>query len=187
MQIEETTIISPSLELEKLTDADACASELKRCLNQSLACAARVVGYKELAVRHAVNVGYVLLRAKELVPHGEFMEWCDTHAEDIGRETCRKWMGLANSHKNGNLDFGEDTTLSLAYRKGFESSQGKEQGEGEEGQEVKFFTPMKPPQFKLPLNEWTEFAARDFIYQKGMVVEALEKKEREVRALFPTL
>lgn len=186
MQIEETAIVSPSLELEKLVDANACAVELKRCLNQSLACAARVVGYKELAVRHAINVGYILLRAKELVPHGQFMDWCDTNAEDVGRETCRKWMGLANSHKNGNLDLGEDATLSLAYKKTFEASAPKPEEEAQQ-QEPSYFTPMKLPQFKMPLNEWTEFAARDFLYQKSMMIDALEKKEKEVRALFPTL
>lgn len=151
-----------------------------------MACAARVVGYKELAVHHAINAGFILLRAKELVPHGEFMEWCETNAQDISRETCRRWMGLANSTKLGNLDLSEDATLSLAYRKTFEAAPPKEEGTTEQ-QEPSFFTPMKIPQFKIPLEEWTEFAARDFLYQKGMMIESLEKKEREVRSLFPTL
>lgn len=114
------------------------------------------------------------------------MQWCDTNAADVGRETCRKWMGLANSHKNGNLDLGEDTTLSLAYRKTFEAAPPKDQ-ETTEAQEQSYFAPMKLPQFKLPLEQWTEFAARDFLYQKAMVIDALEKKEREVRALFTSL
>jgi len=163
MQIEETAIISPALDHEKLVDAEACAAELKTTLTQALACAARVVGYKELSVRHAINCGYILLRAKDLVPHGEFMQWCETNANDIGRETCRKWMGLANSHKNGNLDLGADATLSLAYKKTFEGSEPKEEGDAPQKD--------KPPfslSFKTDYNhvsEWSRDAARDFLYE----------------------
>ena len=163
MQIEETAIVSPALNHEKLVDAEACAVELKTTLTQALACAARVVGYRELSVRHAINCGYILIRAKELVPHGEFMQWCETNASDIGRETCRKWMGLANSHKNGNLDLDTDSTLSLAYKKTFEPSEPKAEGDDSQKDKPPFTLSFKT-QYRLP-SEWQRDAARDFLYE----------------------
>ncbi len=151
------------MDAEKLVDAEACAVELRRCLDQSFACAAHVVGYKQLAVRHAVNVGYILLRVKEILPHGEFLQWCEKNAPDLEKTTRQKWIALANSHKNDQLDLDEDTCLTLAYRKSYEATPPKSNEQGETEDKPKL--PWSPLKFSTRVEQWTKEQAMDFIYE----------------------
>jgi hypothetical protein len=95
MQTTDLQFTQPTLDLEICIDADTCAAELKRCADEADRCAALAQAGAELAIRHAWNGGAVCLKAKQIIPHGEFQNWLEVNAAHRGYRTLARWMKLA--------------------------------------------------------------------------------------------
>lgn len=166
MQNTELQLIQPSLDLTICVDADTCASELKRCADEADRCAALAQAGAELAIRHAWNAGAVCLKAKEVVPHGEFQNWLEANAGERGYRTLAKWMKLAKVNLDALL--AENPTLKGlqdAYVAAGVLPEPEPKQEGGEGEKDKppFVLSFKT-QYRQP-SEWSRDAARDFIYE----------------------
>jgi len=165
MQTTELQLVQPSLNLEGLTDAETCASELKRCADAADQAAATAQGCAELAIRHAINAGLAANRAKELVPHGEFEAWLEANAGERGIRTVQRWMKLAKTSlvtdllANPNIKCLTDAYVATGI---LPEPAPKETGEGE--REKPPFVLSFKTQYRLP-SEWQRDAARDFIYE----------------------
>ena len=97
MQTPDIQLIQPSLDITICVDADICASELKRCADEADRCAALAQAGAELAIRHAWNAGAVCLKAKELIPHGEFQAWLEANSGGRDIRTVQRYMKLAKT------------------------------------------------------------------------------------------
>jgi hypothetical protein len=164
MQTPDTQFIQPSLDITLCVDAETCASELKRCADEADRCAALAQAGAELAIRHAWNAGAIANRAKEILPHGEFVPWLTENSGDRGYTTIHKWMKMAKIHLD-ELLAGTPKGLQDAYRAtGILPEPEAKQDGGENNKE-------KPPfalSFKTEYNhvsEWSRDAARDFLYE----------------------
>jgi hypothetical protein len=164
MQNTELQLVQPSLNLEICIDADTCATELKRCSDEADRCAALAQAGADLAIRHAWNAGTVANKAKEILPHGEFVPWLTENSGDRGYVTMHKWMKMAKIHLD-ELLAGNPKGLQDAYRAtGIlpEPEPKQDTGEGDK---------IKPPfvlNFKTDykhVSEWSRDAARDFLYE----------------------
>jgi hypothetical protein len=164
MQTSDLQLVQPSLNIEDCIDADTCASELKRCADEADRCAALAQAGAEVAIRHAWNAGAICLKAKEILPHGEFQNWLEANAGERGYRTLVKWMKLAKVNldalleENPSLKGLQDAYVAAGV---LPMPEEKEQGEQKE----------KPPftlTFKSKYNdasEWDKDAARDFLYE----------------------
>jgi hypothetical protein len=166
MQTTELQLVSPSLDLTLCLDAEACARELTRCADEADRCAALAQAGAELAIRHAWNAGAVCLKAKELVPHGEFQAWLEANAGERGYRVLARWMKLAKVSlesllaDNPTLKGLQDAYVAAGVLPEAEAKQTNGEGEKE-----------KPPfvlNFKTDykhVSEWSRDAARDFLYE----------------------
>jgi hypothetical protein len=166
MQTTHVQLVQPSLVIEDCIDADTCSRELKRCADEADRCAALAQGTADIAIRHAWNAGTVCLKAKEILPHGEFQSWLEANAGERGYRTLAKWMKLAKVNLDALLtDSPQLKGLQDAYVAAgvlpMPEEKEKEQGEEQE----------KPPYtltFKTKyrhVTEWNKEAARDFLYE----------------------
>ena len=164
MQTAELQLIQPSLDLTICVDADTCAAELKRCADEADRCAALAQAGAELAIRHAWNAGAVCLKAKEVVPHGEFQAWLETNAGERGIRTLQKWMKLAKTNLDSLLNE-NPKGLNDAYKITGILPEPEPKVEGGESEKDKppFVLSFKT-QYRQP-SEWSRDAARDFIYE----------------------
>jgi hypothetical protein len=166
MQNTDLHLVSPSLDLAICLDADTCARELTRCADEADRCAALAQAGAELAIRHAWNAGAVCLKAKELIPHGEFQSWLEANAGERGYRTLAKWMKLAKVNLDALL--AENPTLKGlqdAYVAAGVLPEAEPKADAGEGDKEKPpFTRSFKTQYRLP-SEWQRDAARDFLYE----------------------
>jgi hypothetical protein len=166
MHNTELQLVSPSLDLAICLDADTCARELTRCADEADRCAALAQAGAELAIRHAWNAGAVCLKAKEIVPHGEFQAWLEANAGERGYRTLAKWMKLAKVNldallaENPTLKGLQDAYVAAGVLP--EAEPKPDTGEGEK--EKPPFTLNFKTQYHHP-SEWQRDAARDFLYE----------------------
>ena len=128
--------------------------------------AASAVGYGQMAIRYAIKAGEIMNKAKEIVPHGEFLPWLEANASDISRMTATKWMKLANVNQRLHLLENPDIkTMTDAYRATGILPEPEPKEEGGEGDKEKppFVLNFKT-QYHHP-SEWNRDAARDFLYE----------------------
>lgn len=67
----------------------------------------------EEAFKIAIESGRLLLEAKNMLPHGEWLPWLGEHAADISEDTARNYMSLANPEVVRDLN--DAKTLKDAY------------------------------------------------------------------------
>jgi hypothetical protein len=164
MQSSELQLIQPSLDLTICVDADACANELKRCADEADRCAAFAQAGGELAIRHAWNAGRVCLKAKEIVPHGEFQNWLEANAGERGYRVLARWMKLAKVSLESLLA-GDPKGINDAYKlSGIIPSPEPKEESGDESKEKPPFTLIFKTQHNH-VSEWSRDAARDFLYE----------------------
>jgi hypothetical protein len=75
-----------------ISDPAELALLIDECRTQGL------VAYRT-SLKHAVMVGKLLLRAKELVPHGEFTAWLLENCQGMSERTARAYMRVAKAGK----------------------------------------------------------------------------------------
>ena len=166
MQNTELQLIQPSLDLTICVDADTCARELTRCADGADRCAALAQAGAELAIRHAWNAGAVCLKAKEIIPHGEFQSWLEANAGERGYRTLAKWMKLAKVNldallaENPTLKGLQDAYVAAGVLPDAEPK--ADTGEGDK--ERPPFTLTFKTAYHHP-SEWQRDAARDFLYE----------------------
>jgi len=106
------------------------------------------------------------LKAKEIVPHGEFQNWLEVNAGFRGYRTLRKWMRLAKVNLNAlladnpNLKGLQDAYVAVGVLP--EPQPKQESGEGDK-EKPPFVLNFKT-QYHHP-SEWNRDAARDFLYE----------------------
>jgi hypothetical protein len=130
--------------------------------------AASAVAYGQMAIRYAIKAGEIMNKAKEILPHGEFLPWLNVQLDAVGvvERTARRWAALANRTRLSDLmDNPDIKTITDAYRAtGIlpEPEPKQDTGEGDK---------IKPPfvlNFKTDykhVSEWSRDAARDFLYE----------------------
>lgn len=106
------------------------------------------------------------MKAKELIPHGEFQAWLEANAGERGYRTLAKWMKLAKVNLDALL--AENPTLKGlqdAYVAAGVLPEAEPKQEGGEGEKDKppFVLSFKT-QYRQP-SEWSRDAARDFLYE----------------------
>ena len=106
------------------------------------------------------------MKAKELIPHGEFQAWLEANAGERGYRTLARWMKLAKVSlesllaDNPTLKGLQDAYVAAGVLPEAEPKQ--DTGEGDK---------IKPPfvlNFKTDykhVSEWQRDAARDFLYE----------------------
>jgi hypothetical protein len=153
------------LNVQTLETADQCAEQVRPACTGANTSAATAVGYGQLAIRYAIKAGEIMNKAKELVPHGEFLAWLETNAPDISRMTATKWMKLANVNARLHLlDNPDIKTITDAYRAtGILPEPEPKQGGGETEDKPKL--PWSPLKFSTRVEQWTKEQAMDFIYE----------------------
>jgi hypothetical protein len=165
MQTTELQLIQPSLDLAICLDADTCARELTRCADEADRCAALAQAGAELAIRHAWNAGAVCLKAKELIPHGEFQSWLESNAGGRDIRTMQKYMKLAKTNVDSFLV--ENPTLKGlqdAYVAAGVLPEAEPKADTGEEKDKPLFTLNFKTQYHHP-SEWSRDAARDFLYE----------------------
>ena len=106
------------------------------------------------------------MKAKEIVPHGEFQSWLEANAGERGYRTLAKWMKLAKVNldallaENPTLKGLQDAYVAAGVLPEPEPKQ--DTGEGEK--ERPPFTLSFKTQYHHP-SEWNRDAARDFLYE----------------------
>lgn len=105
-------------------------------------------------------------KAKDIVPHGDFLAWLETSAPDISRMTATKWMKLANVNSRLHLlDNPNIKTITDAYRATGILPEPEPKAEGGEGErERPPFTLTFKTQWRAT-SEWSRDAAKDFLYE----------------------
>jgi len=126
--------------------------------------AASAVGYAQIAIRFAHKAGTIMLRAKEILPHGEFMKWLDEHS-DITHMTATRWMKLAKITNVLDLISNPNIkNISDAYRAtGILPEPEPKEHSGETEDKPKL--PWSPLKFSTRVEQWTKEQAMDFIYE----------------------
>ena len=106
------------------------------------------------------------MKAKEIVPHGEFQAWLEANAGERGYRTLAKWMKLAKVNLDALL--AENPTLKGlqdAYvAAGVLPEPEPKQDSGEGDKEKPPFVLNFKTQYHHP-SEWNRDAARDFLYE----------------------
>jgi hypothetical protein len=130
--------------------------------------AASAVGYGQMAIRYAIKAGEIMNRAKDILPHGEFLPWLNTQLEvvQVAERSAYRWMKMANSPIVATLmDNPDIKTITDAYRATGILPEPEPKAEGGEGEKEKPpFTLSFKTQYRLP-SEWQRDAARDFLYE----------------------
>jgi len=106
------------------------------------------------------------LRAKEIVPHGEFQEWLEANSGGRGLRTMQRYMKLAKTTLESFLTENPQLKgLQDAYVAAGVLPEPEPKPEGGEGQKERppFVLSFKT-QYRLP-SEWQRDAARDFLYE----------------------
>lgn len=86
----ESAITIKDMSLSELAQrANTAAAETEECMSAT--------------VEAAIRCGEALIAAKANVAHGEWLSWLE-HNFTRRRETARKYMKVANSHRDGNLN-----------------------------------------------------------------------------------
>ncbi len=130
--------------------------------------AASAVGYGQGAIRYAHKAGEIMLRAKEILGHGEFLSWLHELLPviDVTERTAQRWMKLAKTTNmsdlmsNPNIKNMTDAYCATGMLPERES---KEASESEEKEKPPFVLSFKT-RFKS-VTEWDKDAARDFLYE----------------------
>jgi hypothetical protein len=156
------------LDVQQLETPDACAEQLKLAAGEANKMAASAVGYGQMAIRYAIKAGEIMNKAKDIVPHGEFLPWLATQLQacDVSERTAYKWMKLAKLHIGANLmDNPDIKTMTDAYRATGILPEPEPKAEGGEGEKERPpFTLSFKTQYHHP-SEWQRDAARDFLYE----------------------
>ena len=106
------------------------------------------------------------MKAKEVIPHGEFQAWLEANAGERGYRTLAKWMKLAKVNldallaENPTLKGLQDAYVAAGVLP--EPEPKAETGEGEK--EKPPFTLTFKTAYHHP-SEWQRDAARDFLYE----------------------
>jgi hypothetical protein len=106
------------------------------------------------------------LKAKELIPHGEFQAWLEANAGERGYRTLARWMKLAKVSlesllaENPTLKGLQDAYVAAGVLP--EAEPKPDTGEGEK-ERPPFVLSFKT-QYRQP-SEWNRDAARDFLYE----------------------
>jgi hypothetical protein len=131
--------------------------------------AASAVGYGQMAIRYAIKAGDIMNKAKDIVPHGEFLPWLATQLQtcDVAERTVYKWMKLAKLHIGANLmDNPDIKTITDAYRAtGIlpePDPKPTTQGNGESDKVKLAWSPIK---FSTRIDDWTKEQALDWLYE----------------------
>lgn len=135
---------------------------MKRCADEADKCAAFAQAGADLAIRHAWNAGTVCNRAKDILPHGEFMPWLESNAGERGYWTLNRWMKLAKFDLGQILGGGPKGLKDAYIATGILPE--PEAKDGPTGH-AKSPMPWHPLKFSTKLNEWTKEQALDFIYE----------------------
>ena len=135
------------------------------------------VQYGKLAIRHAVKMGKVLIRAKEILPHGKFVAWIEENA-GISRETAARFMKLSNVSQMTHLEDDPSLkSLTQAYRVVGILPEPTPSPATDSSPRPAFTFAFKTT-YKSP-DEWTSEAALDFLYEfdqlKPLAVELQSK------------
>ena len=170
MQDQHTnTLVQQVLDLDvrTLETADACAEQLKLAAGEANKMAASAVGYGQMAIRYAIKAGQIMLRGKEILPHGEFMLWLESNTPTlaISMPTSMRWMKLAKLSSVINLmDNPNIKTITDAYRATgiLPEPEAKQEGDTPERERPPFTLTFKT-QWRTT-SEWSRDAARDFLY-----------------------
>ncbi len=163
------TLVQQVLELnvQTLETADQCAEQLKVAAGEANKMAAAAVGYGQMAIRYAIKAGEIMNKAKDILPHGEFLPWLAMQLQtcDVAERTAYKWMKLAKLHIGANLmDNPDIKTITDAYRAtGILPEPEPKQATGEIEDKPKL--PWSPLKFSTRVEQWTKEQAMDFIYE----------------------
>jgi hypothetical protein len=105
----------------------------------------------------------VCLKAKELLPHGDFQTWLETNAGDRGYRTLARWMKLAKVSLVSLLAEANVKSLTDAYVATgiLPEPEHKEGGGGGDKNKL----PWHPLKFSTRIDDWTKEAAADFVYE----------------------
>jgi hypothetical protein len=156
------------LNVQQLETADACAEQLKLACHGANTSAASAVGYCQLSIRYALKAGQIMCRAKEILPHGEFLPWLHDLLPvlQIVERSAQRWMKLSNTTSVSDLmDNPDIKTITDAYRATGILPEPEPKAEGGEGEKDRPpFTLSFKTQYRLP-SEWQRDAARDFLYE----------------------
>lgn len=80
------------------------------------------MGAIALAIRKVVFAGEVMIKGKEDVGHGAFLEWLaaegivGTEPDQMSKTTAERWMGLARFHRKSPAELEKCSSLTQAYR-----------------------------------------------------------------------
>jgi hypothetical protein len=155
------------LNVQTLETADQCAEQLKVAAGEANKHAAAAVGYGQMAIRYAIKAGEIMNRAKDILPHGEFLPWLHKQLDvvQVGQASAYKWMKMANLHNGRNLlDNPNIKTITDAYRAtGILPEPEPKQVGGETEDKPKL--PWSPLKFSTRVEHWTKEQAMDFIYE----------------------
>jgi hypothetical protein len=129
--------------------------------------AASAVGYGQMAIRYAIKAGEIMNKAKDILPHGEFLPWLNVQLDAVGvvERTARRWAALANRTSVSDLmDNPNIKTITDAYRATgiLPEPEAKQEGETPERERPPFTLTFKT-QWRTT-SEWSRDAARDFLY-----------------------
>ena len=75
----------------------------------------RVLGNARLTLEAAAEAGRLLLRAKELCGHGEWLPWLERNCK-VGSRQAQRYLALAKAHQAGKSDFATDLSIEAALR-----------------------------------------------------------------------
>ena len=143
--------------------------------------AASAVGYAQIAIRFAHKAGTIMLRAKEILPHGEFMKWLDEHS-DITHMTATRWMKLAKITNVLDLISNPNIkNISDAYRATgiLPEPEPKPTTEGN-GESDKVKLAWSPIKFSTRIDDWTKEQALDWLYE----YDSMSQWARQLRMEF---
>jgi len=156
------------LDVQTLETADACAEHLKLAAGEANKMAASAVGYGQMAIRYAIKAGEIMNRAKDILPHGDFLPWLHMQIEvvQIAERSAYRWMKMANSPIVANLlDNPDIKTITDAYRAtGILPEPEPKQDSGESDKD-KAKLPWSPLKFSTRIDDWTKEAALDWLYE----------------------
>lgn len=105
------------------------------------------------------------MKAKELIPHGEFQSWLEANAGGRDIRTMQKYMKLAKTNVDSLL--AENPTLKGlqdAYVAAGVLPEAEPKAESGEEKDKPLFTLNFKTQYHHP-SEWSRDAARDFLYE----------------------
>jgi hypothetical protein len=155
------------LNVQTLETADQCAEQLRVAAGEANKHAAATVGYGQLTIRYAIKAGEIMLRAKDILPHGEFSPWLEAQLPvlEISQRSAYHWMKMAKLQTFANLqDNPNIKTITDAYRAtGILPEPDPKPTAGETEDKPKL--PWSPLKFSTRVEQWTKEQAMDFIYE----------------------